>query len=129
MLLAVVWARWRRLRTVVGFLAPSIVDASAWYGIFEEEPEFDWEAIYLGCDMKDGSYLAGVLHWYSTEVEETADRDLVLEPPLLRRREGQDDPLQDFERVIISARDISTLYVTWLTAEGLEDLAGHAAPP
>jgi len=121
-------ARWQRLRSsFLGAFAPSIVDTSAWYYVFEDEPPLDYRAVYVACDMKDGSYLAGILAWYSTETAETADRDLVLAPPLLRRSGGKVDSLEGFGRAIVSARDVATIYVSWLTDDGLAALS-HPAP-
>ena len=37
---------------------------------------------YVGCDLIDGSYLGGYVYAYSTEVEETLDRDIVLVAPI-----------------------------------------------
>ncbi len=37
---------------------------------------------YVGCDLIDGSYLGGYIYAYSTEVEETLDRDIVLVAPI-----------------------------------------------
>jgi hypothetical protein len=113
--LALLAARWGWFRSrVTDLFAPVIVDTSAWYQVFEERPEGNPDGkVYVGCDMRDGSYIAGVLAWYSTEVDETADRDFVLAPPLVRKTaEGEEDLA--FERVILSARDVLTMYVTWL---------------
>ena len=118
--LAIAAARWRWFRSSAGRLfTPVIVDSSAWYQVFEEQVVGDGDTpIYVGCDLKDGSYLAGTLAWYSTDTEETGDRDLVLGPPLLRRHEGEQDDLAQFERVVVSAREIQTMYVTWLNPDG-----------
>lgn len=117
--LAITAARWRWFRSTAGRLfTPVIVDSSAWYQVFEEHADDDSDlSIYVGCDLKDGSYLAGTLAWYSTDTEETGDRDLVLGPPLLRRDSDEEEELKDFGRVIISAREVQTMYVTWLPAE------------
>lgn len=37
---------------------------------------------YVGCDLIDGSYRGGYVYAYSTEVEETLDRDIVLVAPI-----------------------------------------------
>jgi hypothetical protein len=114
-----------RLASSVGFLAPLIVDVSAWYRVFERGPE--GSAVYVGCDMRDGSYVAGVLAWYSTEVDETADRDVVLAPPLLSKRNGTVETVDGFARLIISARDVSRFYVSFLKPEALEPNATRSA--
>jgi hypothetical protein len=71
---------------------------------------------FVGCELKDGSYVGGRLAWYSTEVVENGDRDLVLAPPLhYRLAGGPDQELVDVERVILAARDISRLDVSYVT--------------
>jgi len=96
--------------------APAIVDVSAWYHAFEDGPEN--AKVYLGCDLKDGTYVAGYLDWYSTEVAETADRDFVIAEPIEIRMPGDaDSALVDFPRVVISARDTARLYVSYVAEE------------
>jgi hypothetical protein len=114
--LAVVAARWDWLRTsFVRLFAPVIVNESAWYHVFEEQPQDPAaDQIYVGCDLQDGSYVAGILEWYSTETEDKPDRDLILGPPLLRRNRGQIDRLAGMQRLIVSAREITMMYVTWI---------------
>lgn len=93
--------------------APTIVDSSAWYQVFESAPD---KRTYVGCDMQDGSYIGGFLDWYSTELEETADRDLVIAEPIAYRPpgDGEDRLIHGFSRLVISARDIVRLYVSFI---------------
>jgi hypothetical protein len=113
-----------RLAWLPGFLTPVIVDVSAWYHVFEEGPS-DCD-VYVGCDLRDGTYIAGTLDWYSTEVDETADRDFVLAPPLLAKAGNAEDPVEGFQRIVVSARDVVRLYVTFLRKERETVLAGEA---
>lgn len=119
--LAIVAARWGWFRrTIVRAFAPVIVNEPAWFHVFETTPQIPDGApayIYVGCDLKDGSYIAGRLAWYSTETSETADRDLVLAAPISRKVGGKAFEVPGFERVILSAREVQRLYVTWV-AEG-----------
>ena len=100
--------------------APTIVDASAWYQVFDSVPD---KRTYVGCDMRDGSYVGGFLDWYSTELEETADRDIVIaEPIAYRPPEGDDDrEIDGFSRLVVSARDIVRLYVSFIDDAGEAD--------
>lgn len=93
--------------------APTLVDSSAWYQVFEAVPD---KRTYVGCDMRDGSYVGGFLDWYSTELEETADRDLVIAEPITYRAagNGNDREIEGFSRLVISARDIVRLYVSFI---------------
>lgn len=68
------------LATLVERFTPVIVDVSAWYHVFDEGPP--GAKVYVGCDLRDGSYIGGLLDWYSTEVHETADRDFVIAEPI-----------------------------------------------
>jgi hypothetical protein len=98
--------------------APVIIEASAWYHLFEAKPN---QYVYLGCDLRDGSYVAGALQWYSTNIDETEDRDLVLSPPLSKTTGGKTERIDTFQRIVISARDICRLYVTYVDSLGLEN--------
>jgi len=55
------------------WLAPIVVDESAWSHVFDEAPE--GSSIFVGCDLTDGNYVSGYLAWYNTDVDEVADRD------------------------------------------------------
>lgn len=97
----------------VGGLTPEIYDVSAWYHLFEAPPD---QRVYVGCDLRGGGYIGGVVDWYSTETVETGDRDLVLGPPLTKVVDGEPKGIDPVERVVISARDITTMYVSYLEA-------------
>jgi hypothetical protein len=53
--------------------APAIGYNSVWADAFEAGPAE--LSVYIGLDLDDDSYLGGWLAWYSTEPEETADRE------------------------------------------------------
>jgi hypothetical protein len=92
-------------------LTPVIVDSSAWYEIFEAAP--DGSAVYIGCDLADGSYVGGFLYWYNTDVDEVADRDIVLTGPIVTKIDGEERPY-DFNKMILSARSILRIHVEYL---------------
>ena len=106
-----------RLGRVVTFLAPAIVDVSAWYRVFEESGP--GTAVYVGCDLRDGTYVGGYLDWYSTDVAETADRDFVLGAPLTTRKGGKSSELPGFQRVVLSAREVERMYVAYVKREAV----------
>ncbi len=97
--------------------APAIVDVSAWYHVFDEGPV--GKRVYVGCDLEDRSYVGGFLDWYSTDVEETDDRDFVLAEPITFRPpdDVEDRTIQEFSRLVISARDVRRLYVSYVDPE------------
>lgn len=107
-------ARPNWIETFSARFAPSIVDISTWYHVFEVGPTDHY--VYVGCDLRDGSWIAGVLDFYSTEVAETADRDFAIAAPITFRPsdENEDREIQGFERAVISARDVVRLYVSYL---------------
>lgn len=114
----VAWAaaeQWGPIGWIAKRVAPVIVDVPAWYHVFEACPPD--KHVYVGCDLADGAYIGGFLDWYSTEVEETADRDLVLAEPLtFRPADESEDRVLTFSRLVVSARQISRLYVSFLDA-------------
>lgn len=91
---------------------PIIRDIPAWYFVFESGPE--GTSTYVGCDLRDRTYLSGRLDWYSTQVDETADRDLVLAQPITSFDSDGESEEVAFPRVIVSARDIVRLYVSFI---------------
>ena len=92
--------------------APSIVDASAWYHVFESGP--DGHYVYVGCRLGGGQYVGGVLDWYSTDVKESNDRGISIAHPLTWVEDGNCIELGDVERIVLSAGDIDVLSVSFI---------------
>jgi hypothetical protein len=127
--LAILWARRPGVLATMPIFIPALIDTSAWVYEFEAAPE--GTRVYVGCDLRDGSYIGGYLDWYNTNIEEVSDRDIALVAPITIRRtdgevlatesgeadkeksEGGSQSL-DFGVVVLSARDIATLYVSYL---------------
>lgn len=106
----------RPLRWFSEQFTPAIVDVSAWYHVFEEGPRD--ASVYVGCELKDGTYFGGTLEWYSTEVAETADRDVVLAAPItVRPADGESREIGDVSRLVISARELSRVYVSYIAQQ------------
>lgn len=106
----------RMIEAVAERFTPAIVEVSAWYHVFDEGPA--GAEVYVGCDLRDGSYVGGWLDWYSTEVQESADRDFVVAEPITYRppEGGEDRTIVGFSRLILSARDVARLYVSYVDA-------------
>ncbi len=104
----------RMIEAVVERFTPAIVDVSAWYHVFDGGPK--GSKVYLGCDLRDGSYVGGWLDWYSTEVHESADRDFVMAEPITYRPPDSDEDraIMGFSRLVLSARDVARLYVSYV---------------
>jgi hypothetical protein len=128
--LALVAARWGRLRSVMNnLLQPVIVESSAWCETFAAE---SGSYVHTGLELSDGGYISGRLVWFSTDLEETGDRDLVLAPPLTIRTADDTVASLAMQRVIVSARDIRRIDVTYIgesspegTGPSHEDGCGH----
>ncbi|WP_156365736.1 DUF6338 family protein [Nocardiopsis sp. NRRL B-16309] len=104
---------------------------SSWRRVFHQHnylksEDKDRAEYHLDCWLEDGSLFRGVLYSSSPEVEESADRDLVLQAPLKYRPPGGKE-LKDIPgrgKVILSARQLVAVHVT-LAAKS-EPLAGNA---
>lgn len=99
------------LKKIKFSVTPGIVDTSIWYQVFGEVP--DNNRIFIGVDLDDDAYLSGFLDWYSTEEKDNAERDLALASPITLKRNGVAEEV-DFPRVIVSARNIRRLYVSYI---------------
>lgn len=100
--------------TIAGHIvAGRIRFTSAWWELFNLYPDC---TIYVGCELQDGSHIAGFLIRYSTEVEETADRELVLSAPISYRPIDEEHAsiLEDVSAVTVSAGQLKFLTVTYI---------------
>lgn len=89
--------------------------ASAWWTAFHDH-KHDNAYIYLGCELQDGSYVAGFLENYSTETDETPDRELILSEPLSYRPPGEksiEEEMENVSAVILSASQLKFVTVTY----------------
>ncbi|MGI9119268.1 MAG: DUF6338 family protein [Acidimicrobiales bacterium] len=112
-LLAIVLARSAWLRGAVSKrLTPVILESSAWC---ESLNAPDGTYPHAGIEFADGSFLSGRVVWFSTDLEETGDRELVLGPPLVLRAATGVGAL-DVQRVVVAARDMRRMDVTYITA-------------
>lgn len=100
---------------VVGAVTGPIRAESAWYRAFDTYAR-DTDEVIVGCELSDGTYVAGQLDYYSTDTAETTDRDLMLGRPRFRTASGDDAGGQDLDRVIVSARAIVRLDISYLPA-------------
>lgn len=134
--LSTFWAAGPKTRTVglLGRFRPTdigagngalISPASRWWEMFREEVEDD-EQVWVQCTLEDGTYLAGALGSFSTETDETGDRDLVLVGPIDYGRPGEKDTrtLGDLS-VIISASRIMYLGVAYLPVVAREPVRSN----
>jgi hypothetical protein len=109
--IGVVLARWEvPRRQITTVFAPVIVDSSAWCEVFTTEPG---SYVHAGLELTDGGYVSGRVAWFSTELEETGDRDIVLGPPLQLRTEVGVEDLK-VQRVIVAARNITRIDVAYI---------------
>ena len=100
-------------------LAPSIAKTSSWYQVFHERVPEGATSTFVICELNDGSSLvSGDLVWFNTDPEEASDRDLVLSPPIVTAK-GEviesHPPDGDINQLVVSARDIRCIYVSYIT--------------
>ncbi|WP_330358865.1 DUF6338 family protein [Streptomyces chartreusis] len=96
-------------------------ESSAWWVLFDMNARANGaQWIQVGCELTDGSYLAGRVHHYSPSPEETGDRELALGPPFEYRPApgGEQRDLSNTHRVVVSARQIKFLGVTYFSRSG-----------
>ncbi len=117
--LAFVSARPNRVSNRIrSWIAPVITNDPAWYHVFESGPPDTY--IYVTCLVSDGVRIEGFLDWYSTEPDETSDRDLVLAEPITITNARGVPCRSDASRLVLSAREIRRLEVEWPLDEPIE---------
>jgi len=91
---------------------------SSWWELFHQNTG---ARIYVGCELQDDTYIAGFLWRYSTEPEETVDREIVLAAPVSHRSPGSTDAstLDNVAAVTIRASQMKYLTVTYMAPESL----------
>lgn len=96
---------------------PLIEQLSAWSRAFHAHPD---RVVYLQCQLKDGTEIAGPLYSFSPQIEETGDRELVVAGPVTASTAAESLQL-DVGAVIVSAREISYLAVSYLPSDTPEE--------
>lgn len=105
-----------------GRFAPTISDESAWHRYFRTNVPQGC-AVFVGCEMQDGSYISGQLAWFNTDAEESPNRDLSIAPPFVGvSAHGKSIQFAGHSRVVLSARDIRRIYVSYVDSTRLEKL-------
>lgn len=117
------------IRRLTARFAPALSDESVWHRYFElEKPRGADTYAYLECQLIDGSYVAGPLVWYNTDIEDHPDRELVLGQPLtILGSDGEPLTPSPSSQAILSAREIRRILVTHVVnrpvTSGYEDIA------
>lgn len=91
---------------------PRIVAESGWSAAFLAHPD---RVPCVGVTLQDDTYLFGGLFSWNPEIEETADRSLILAGPVVVRPPGDSEtqPL-DADAVVVSAEQIRFVTVSYL---------------
>ncbi len=102
------------IRHLAARFVPGLSDESVWHRYFERERPKDIATYpYLECQLIDGSYVAGPLVWYNTDIEDHPDRELVLGQPLtILGSDGEPLTPSPSSQAILSAREIRRILVT-----------------
>jgi ribosomal protein L12E/L44/L45/RPP1/RPP2 len=99
---------------------------SAWWMMFEE-----WKLgrdVKVGCILDDGSYVAGILKSFNNSADDSPDRDLVLEAPILYRPPGAADAMPHrVSAVGIPASKIVSMFVGYINKK--KELEEELTPP
>lgn len=91
--------------------ASGISFTSAWWELIRGSDRPAGHTVFVGCELDDGSYVSGEVLSFSHDVEETADRELVLRPPISYRAAGADEP----QELLVSAFVVSARAMRFLT--------------
>lgn len=88
---------------------------SAWHVVLHEEVDKVEPSPFVGCELDDGSYIGGTLLSFSSEIDETADREISLVAPVFYRSTGadSDSELANVGTATVSSRRIKFLTVTY----------------
>ena len=115
--LAILWAVKPGPLSKIPFdLVPDFADTTAWTYQFRTAPPKS--STYVGCDLADGTFVSGLLAWYSTSLDEDSERGLILAEPLSVVKDGK-QVKSEFQRIVLSAKDIKAIYVSYVTQEAL----------
>lgn len=106
------------------FTAPAWIRTRLFPTVIEEESSWskalaanDGAYVHAGLELDGGDFVSGRVIFFSTHLEETGDRDLVLGPPLVIRRADGDHEALEVQRVVVAARHIRRMDVTYITEE------------
>jgi hypothetical protein len=105
-----------RVRTQVEKVFPPVIEqTSAWIKALNA-PEGHWT--HAGVELADGRYLGGQVAWFSTELAETGDRELLLAAPVTAvGTDGEEHDLAMVDRVVVAARDMRWINVTYVRGD------------
>ena len=107
--------------------APALSDESVWHRYFFIGAPKD-SYVYLECHLTDGSYVAGPLVWYNTDLEDSPDRDLVIGQPLtLLGPDGESTEGSPGAQAILSAREIRQILVTYVDRSTIDLEEGRSS--
>ncbi|MDQ1685003.1 MAG: hypothetical protein QOC82_1740 [Frankiaceae bacterium] len=106
---------WFRARKVVKWMLPPPRSnfASGWTQLFEIDRP-DHLRAYVGCTLDDGTYFGGWLRSWNRDSEDTPDRELTLTGAITYKRGKKAVILPDVKGMILSARQIHSLRVSYL---------------
>lgn len=117
------------LKAIDGLFVPAVATVPMWWNVFRDCAP-SGTVVFVGLQLQDGGYALGRLDWFSTEPEESADRDIVIAPPITLLDPAGEPIATSAERLIYSARDIRRIDVTYPHASLLEpnDPPGDTEP-
>lgn len=109
---------WPRATGVVE--SGKVKSTNAWWELFHMHPD---TRIHVGCELQDGSYISGYLLRYSTEADDTSDRELSLADPVMYRFAGTSEirQLEHVGAVSVKASEMKYMAVTYQDVQPVPD--------
>ena len=113
---ALAYATARRLwlpPRIVEKFVPAVKQTPAWHEVFHNWVPQDSRVLIVAY-LTDGTVIGGKLAWYNADTDETAERDIVLAPPILQRPpDGEQKVTWDEQRVVVAARNVRYMQVIY----------------
>jgi hypothetical protein len=108
----------------VGRFTDGVSSYSAWWLLNRGDDRPEGHTVVVGCELEDGSHLIGELVTLSTDVEESADRDVMLRAPIEYRYPNSIDFVTlTVSGLVVSARQIRFLTFTYVPQAKAEEVA------
>lgn len=99
---------------------------SAWGIMFAKwRPDHPDQQIRIGCQLEDGSFLAGRLASFDISADDHPDRDLILLAPIDYQAPGSDE----LQRLDLAALSVSARRILWVGAKYYVPGSGPGQPP
>jgi hypothetical protein len=121
--LATTNAYWRRVTATVLGEGRRLEAVSIWFRLFHVDYR-KGEHVFVTVETIGGDVYTGYVVAYTVDDKTPADRELVLGPPLMLRRDGDELPLAPWQRLVLPGSQVASVLVSYVT----ESAAQRAKP-